>query len=146
MNYGSLASSINEKCSGISDELYTMKSSVFDGIWSGIAKDALAGNFDDAVRVSLSERPGKCNIKTMPHPGFPTDAQAPVMAALLKAEGCTAFTENIFENRYRHVPQLLKFGADIWVQGKNARIRGVEGLKCARAEATDLRGGASRCG
>lgn len=55
MNYGSLASSINEKCSGISEELYTMKSSCFDGIWSGIAKDALAGNFDNAVIVAKSQ-------------------------------------------------------------------------------------------
>ncbi len=100
------------------------------------------------ARGILFERTGELrapgqSIFTAPHPGFPTDAQAPVMAALLKAEGISSFTENIFENRYRHVPQLLKFGADITVNGKEAHVRGAESLFAACTEATDLRGGAS---
>lgn len=82
-------------------------------------------------------------IATAPYPGFPTDAQPVLMAALLRAEGESVFTENIFENRYRQVPQLKKLGADIRVSGREARVRGVEKLRGAALEATDLRGGAA---
>lgn len=82
-------------------------------------------------------------IRTMPHPGFPTDAQAPVMAAACLAEGTTIFSENIFENRYRHVGELLCMGADIKVEGHVAVVSGVPKLYGARVCATDLRGGAA---
>lgn len=82
-------------------------------------------------------------IATAPYPGFPTDAQPLLMAALLRAEGESVFTENIFENRYRQVPQLRKLGADVLVSGREARVRGVERLRGAQLEATDLRGGAA---
>ena len=82
-------------------------------------------------------------IATAPYPGFPTDAQPVLMAALLKAEGESVFTENIFENRYRQVPQLRKLGADIRVSGREARVRGVKRLSGAVLDATDLRGGAA---
>jgi UDP-N-acetylglucosamine 1-carboxyvinyltransferase len=82
-------------------------------------------------------------IETKPYPGFPTDAQPPVMAASLTAEGTTVFVENIFENRYRHVPELLRMGADIRTEGRVAIVRGVPRLYGAPITATDLRGGAA---
>ena len=82
-------------------------------------------------------------IRTMPHPGFPTDAQAVLMAALATADGTSVFEENIFDCRYRHTDALIKMGADIQVMGKAAVIRGVRRLHGADADATDLRGGAA---
>lgn len=79
----------------------------------------------------------------MPHPGFPTDAQAVLMAALCVADGTSVFEENIFDCRYRHADALVKMGADIQVLGKVAVIKGREGLHGANVEATDLRGGAA---
>ncbi len=82
-------------------------------------------------------------IRTMPHPGFPTDAQAVLMAALATADGTSVFEENIFDCRYRHTDALVKMGADIQVLGKVAIVRGVPLLHGASVEATDLRGGAA---
>ena len=82
-------------------------------------------------------------VSTEPYPGFPTDAQPVLMAALLKAEGCTVITENIFENRYRQVPELQRLGADIAVSGRQAEIWGVDCLHGSALTATDLRGGAA---
>lgn len=82
-------------------------------------------------------------IRTMPHPGFPTDAQAVLMAALATADGASVFEENIFDCRYRHTGALIKMGADIEVMGKVAVVRGVPRLRGADIEATDLRGGAA---
>lgn len=82
-------------------------------------------------------------IRTMPHPGFPTDAQAVLMAALAAADGTSVFEENIFDCRYRHTDALIKMGADIQVMGKAAVVRGVKKLHGADVEATDLRGGAA---
>lgn len=83
------------------------------------------------------------SISTAPYPGFPTDAQPVLMAALLKAEGRTIITENIFENRYRQVPELQRLGADIAISGRTAEIWGVECLHGSALTATDLRGGAA---
>lgn len=82
-------------------------------------------------------------LSTAPYPGFPTDAQPVLMAALLKADGKTVITENIFENRYRQVPELRRLGADISISGKNAEIWGVDCLHGTALTATDLRGGAA---
>ena len=82
-------------------------------------------------------------VRTAPYPGFPTDAQAVLMAALLKSRGATVFVENIFENRYRHVDELVRMGADIRVEGRVAVVCGVDGLQGAEVRATDLRGGAA---
>ena len=82
-------------------------------------------------------------IATMPHPGFPTDAQAILMAALLRAKGTSMIVENIFENRFNHVEELLKMGADITISGNTARIHGVEKLHGANVRAKDLRAGAA---
>jgi len=83
------------------------------------------------------------NVSTEPYPGFPTDAQPVLMAALLRAEGRTVITENIFENRYRQVPELRRLGADISVSGRTAEIWGVDCLHGTALTATDLRGGAA---
>lgn len=80
-------------------------------------------------------------IRTAPYPGFPTDAQAPVMAALAAGQGVTLFVENLFENRYRHVPELCRMGAEISVEGRVAAVRGVPRLHGAFLHAADLRGG-----
>ncbi len=82
-------------------------------------------------------------ICTEPYPGFPTDAQPVLMAALLKSDGCTVINENIFENRYRQAQQLKLLGADISISGRRAEINGVKMLHGTRLCATDLRGGAA---
>ncbi len=82
-------------------------------------------------------------IRTAPYPGFPTDAQAVLMAALLRSHGATVFVENIFENRYRHVDELRRMGADISVADRVAVVTGVRRLSGAGVRCTDLRGGAA---
>lgn len=82
-------------------------------------------------------------VRTMPYPGFPTDAQAPVMSMTALSEGTSVFVENIFESRYKHVGELLRLGAHIKVEGKVAVVEGVSRLSGAPVEATDLRGGAA---
>ena len=82
-------------------------------------------------------------VVTAPYPGFPTDAQPLLMAALLRAKGESVIRETIFENRFRQAPQLQKLGACIRLEGREARIRGVERLQGAVLDATDLRGGAA---
>lgn len=82
------------------------------------------------------------SIRTMPYPGFPTDSQAIIMAMLARAKGTSVITEKIFENRFRHIPELIKMGADIRVEdGCVAVIEGVDSLNGAKVSATDLRGG-----
>ena len=96
------------------------------------------------VSISCKERlQGVRPIRTAPYPGFPTDAQAPMMAALATSKGATVFVENIFESRYRHVAELMRMGADIRVEGRVAVVSGVERLHGASVQATDLRGGAA---
>lgn len=82
-------------------------------------------------------------VVTQPYPGFPTDAQPLLMAALLRAEGCTFLTERLFDNRFGHVPQLRKLGAQICLTGRSAAVIGVESLHGAVMEAADLRCGAA---
>ncbi len=84
-------------------------------------------------------------VRTAPYPGFPTDAQAVLMAAVLRSRGVTVFEENIFENRYRHVDELARMGANIRVAGRIAVVTGVETLHGAPVRCTDLRGGAALC-
>ena len=82
-------------------------------------------------------------IRTMPYPGFPTDAQAPVMSMAAVADGMTVFVENMFLSRYSHVSELCRLGADIRVEGKVAVVDGVKKLLCADVRAQDLRGAAA---
>jgi len=84
-------------------------------------------------------------IRTAPYPGFPTDAQAILMAALLRSSGASVFEENIFASRYRHVDELTRMGAYIKVSGRVAVVSGVERLHGAEVQCTDLRGGAALC-
>lgn len=83
------------------------------------------------------------NIRTMPYPGFPTDAQAVIAAALATAEGTAVINETIFGNRFRYIQELKRMGADAQVEGRIAVIRGVPFLSGASVECTDLRGGAA---
>ena len=99
--------------------------------------------YDDSIRVSMDRRPGKCNIKTMPHPGFPTDMQPQFSVLLSIARGVSIVTESVWDNRFRYAEQLSRMGAVIRVNGKTAVIEGVEGLKGAPIRADDLRAGAA---
>jgi UDP-N-acetylglucosamine 1-carboxyvinyltransferase len=83
------------------------------------------------------------DIKTMPYPGFPTDMQAQFMTLMTIAEGTSLITENIFENRFMHVAELKRMGADITIEGSTATVKGVDFLKGAPVMATDLRASAS---
>ncbi len=82
-------------------------------------------------------------IRTMPHPGFPTDVQAQMMALTTIAEGTSVFIENIFESRFKHIGELLRFGAKISAEGRMAVVEGVKSLNGANVKATDLRGGSA---
>ena len=82
-------------------------------------------------------------LRTMPYPGFPTDIQSPFMALSTLAEGTSVFVENIFENRFQHVDELVRMGADIRVEGRSAIVRGVKKLYGANVVARELRGGAA---
>ena len=98
----------------------------------------------DAIRLTSEGRLQALSpVRTAPYPGFPTDAQPVLMAALLRSEGCTVFVENIFENRYRHVDELSRMGAEIRVAGRVAVVNGVRTLHGAAVKCTDLRGGAA---
>lgn len=83
------------------------------------------------------------DVETDPYPGFPTDLQAQFLAAMTVADGASVVTETIFENRFMHVPELARMGANITVQGRTALVRGVERLKGAPVMASDLRASAS---
>ncbi|MDF9408645.1 MAG: UDP-N-acetylglucosamine 1-carboxyvinyltransferase 1 [Pelotomaculum sp. PtaB.Bin013] len=98
---------------------------------------------DDSVRVVGNGRIKAVDIKTMPYPGFPTDMQPQMMALLSLAEGTSVITETIFENRFKHVGELRRMGADIKVEGQTAIIKGVDKLSGACIEASDLRAGAA---
>lgn len=100
--------------------------------------------YDEAVRIKRIDSPvQRCNVKTMPHPGFPTDMQ-PQMAVLLSiAEGTSILNESVWDNRFQYVGQLARMGANFSVDGKIAVIEGVPNLKGAVVKATDLRAGAA---
>ncbi len=97
----------------------------------------------DRIRVSCNGRPRPVNIKTLPYPGFPTDMQPQIMAFLSCAQGTSVVIETVFENRFMHVPELNRMGAQISTQGSVAVIRGVEKLWGTSVRVTDLRAGAS---
>lgn len=95
------------------------------------------------IRVRAGQRLIAADVRTMQFPGFPTDAQAPMMALLCGAQGTSVVTETIFENRFRHVPELIRLGAQIRVDNATAIVRGAHPLTGARVTATDLRAGAA---
>jgi UDP-N-acetylglucosamine 1-carboxyvinyltransferase len=97
----------------------------------------------DVIRVTRNGKLSGVNVRTAPHPGFPTDMQAQFMALAARAEGTAVITETIFENRMMHVQELVRLGADIEVEGSSAIVKGVPKLTGANVMATDLR--ASAC-
>lgn len=88
---------------------------------------------------SLGQRPKAVNIRTMPHPGFPTDMQAQFTLLNMVAQGTSKITETIFENRFMHIPELIRMGAKAEIEGNTAICHGVEKLSSAEVMATDLR-------
>lgn len=100
---------------------------------------------NDWVRVSARERLHGVQIQTAPHPGFPTDMQQPMCAALALAGGVSTIKETIYESRTGHIPELVRMGAQVRNDGRTATIQGVERLKGATVEASDLRAGAALC-
>ncbi len=99
--------------------------------------------YDEAIRVRSAGRPMKCNVKTLPHPGFPTDMQPQMTVLLALADGMSIVSESVWDNRFRYVEQLLRMGAHINVEGKVAIVQGVEKLHGAPIRADDLRAGAA---
>ncbi|OYY71622.1 UDP-N-acetylglucosamine 1-carboxyvinyltransferase [Sphingomonas sp. 28-63-12] len=95
--------------------------------------------YPDFIRVTASNGLAPLTLSTAPFPGFATDMQAQFMAMLCMADGASVLTETIFENRYMHVPELARMGADIQVRGRTAVVRGVDKLIGAPVMATDLR-------
>lgn len=98
---------------------------------------------DDGIRISGNGIYNAVDIKTQVHPGFPTDLQAPFMAFLTRANGTGLFTETVFENRFMHVDELKRMGADIKIEGRSAIVHGIQRLNAAPVTATDLRAGAA---
>lgn len=109
-------------------------------VLEGCGCEISSGRDSLRIRAPRRLRASRETIVTAPYPGFPTDVQAPMMAALLRAEGESRICETIFENRFHHVPQLRKLGADIALCGQTACIRGAERLRGAALHAEDLRG------
>jgi UDP-N-acetylglucosamine 1-carboxyvinyltransferase len=97
----------------------------------------------EGFRVRRPGALGPVDVQTQPYPGFATDLQAQMMALMTVADGAATITETIFENRFMHVPELLRMGADIRIKGSLAVVRGVERLKGAPVMATDLRASVS---
>jgi len=98
---------------------------------------------DNALKIVANGRPVAADITTDPFPGFPTDLQAQFMAMMCIADGSARISETIFENRFMHVPELLRMGADIQVDGGVAMVRGRDALSPAPVMATDLRASVS---
>lgn len=99
--------------------------------------------YDDSIRIIRNDELNRCNIKTMPHPGFPTDMQPQIAVLLSLANGTSIINENVWDNRFRYVEELRRLGGQISVDGKIAVIEGVNELVGAPVKATDLRAGAA---
>lgn len=97
----------------------------------------------EGIRVRAEQAMRAIDLKTMPYPGFPTDMQAQFMAMLAVAEGTSTVTETVFENRFMHVEELVRMGAQIRVDGRTATVEGTAALHGAPVRATDLRAGAA---
>ncbi|MBQ1507747.1 MAG: UDP-N-acetylglucosamine 1-carboxyvinyltransferase [Ruminococcus sp.] len=100
--------------------------------------------YDEALTIDATQKPLKrCNIKTMPHPGFPTDCQPQFTALLMSVPGTSIVNENVWDNRYQYISELIRMGAHISVEGRLAIIEGGTPLTAAPVKATDLRAGAA---
>jgi len=115
-------------------DLQALEASLFE---SGVRIDEKAG----ALHVSCPGRLKGTDVITQPHPGFPTDMQAQWMVLMCHAEGTSVIRETVFENRFQHVPELLRMGADITVRGNTAVVKGGTGLRGAPVMVSDLRAG-----
>jgi len=125
---------------GGSLELVGAREDSMHAILSGLADAGAIIEFKpNAIKVTAKSGTKPLSISTAPFPAFPTDMQAQFMAMLTLAKGTSLLTETIFENRYMHVPELTRMGADIEVRGRSAVVRGVENLVGAPVMATDLR-------
>jgi UDP-N-acetylglucosamine 1-carboxyvinyltransferase len=125
---------------GGSLELVGARKETMPSILSGLSDAGLVvEDTADGVRVTADGGLKPLSISTAPYPAFPTDMQAQFMAMLTLADGTSLLTETIFENRYMHVPELNRMGAEIEVRGRSAVVRGVDGLIGAEVMATDLR-------
>jgi UDP-N-acetylglucosamine 1-carboxyvinyltransferase len=98
---------------------------------------------DNSLHIIAGRNLEAADIKTLPHPGFPTDMQAQYMALMTKAHGASVITETVFENRYMHAEELRRMGADIRINGRSAVVEGPCQLQGATVKATDLRAGAA---
>jgi UDP-N-acetylglucosamine 1-carboxyvinyltransferase len=98
---------------------------------------------EDGVEVRAAKRPRAVSIKTMPHPGFPTDLQAPWMAYMTVAQGNSRIEETVFERRFLHAAELARLGALISVEGDAATVTGGDSLQGATIMASDIRAGAA---
>ncbi|VFR56430.1 UDP-N-acetylglucosamine 1-carboxyvinyltransferase [plant metagenome] len=127
-----------------------------DILLRGVAPQAMGATLDklratgitlecgtDTIRASMDRRPSPVDVRTLEYPGFATDMQAQIMALNTLAEGTAMIVETIFENRFMHVQELCRLGADIDIDGHTAVVRGVPKLSGARVMATDLRASAS---
>lgn len=123
----------------------TLTNTRYDFLQSFWAKLTQAGaiithdNDNDNITIEMKQRPIAVDMMTEVYPGFPTDLQAQMMVLNTVAEGAGMITETIFENRFMHVPELNRLGANINIQGRSALVRGVETLNGAQVMATDLR-------
>ena len=121
-------------------ELLGARRETMPAILSGLEDAGLiVEDVPGGIRVSADGGLKPLSISTAPFPAFPTDMQAQFMAMLALADGTSLLTETIFENRYMHVPELVRMGADIEVRGRSAVVRGVKALHGAQVMATDLR-------
>ena len=98
---------------------------------------------DGGLKVAAGKKINSVDVKTLPYPGFPTDLQAQMMAYMSVGSGLSVITETVFENRFMHVSELMRMGADIVIQGRSTVVRGVPALYGAQTMATDLRASAS---
>jgi UDP-N-acetylglucosamine 1-carboxyvinyltransferase len=98
---------------------------------------------DEGIRVIGSDDLKATDIKTLPHPGFPTDMQSQMMALMLRAKGTSVITETVFENRFMHVEEFRRMNANMKIEGRSVIIEGLSDLQGAEVAATDLRAAAA---
>jgi UDP-N-acetylglucosamine 1-carboxyvinyltransferase len=129
---------------GGSVTLRNTRADILDTVLEKLTESGAKLRFEaDTIHLEMSGRPKSVNLRTSPYPAFPTDMQAQFMALNTIAEGSAMMVETIFENRFMHVQELRRLGAQIDVEGNTALVRGVAGLEGAAVMATDLRASAS---
>jgi UDP-N-acetylglucosamine 1-carboxyvinyltransferase len=110
---------------------------------AGVAPYGTSSEARCRMKVWCAARPRAVDVLAMPHPGFPTDLQQPIVAVLSRGDGTSVITDHVFENRFKYVTELQRMGADIRVEGRSAIVKGVERLSGAQVAASDLRAGAA---